>query len=211
MDRNGVARGELLDAVLDAFPSPVFVVDGDVRIVEANRAARDRFSSAAGLVDRRLCGDVLGCLHAEHGPGPCGSTEHCSECPLRDSIQVARDADRATSRRLGRVHLASQPPDEETWFLITVTALQFPGERLYLLVLEDVTELVALQQIVPMCASCRKVRNDRDYWEGVETYLHRNTRIQFSHGICPDCMRKLYPEYVRSMTDGTPPPSGTGG
>ena len=43
---------------------------------------------------------------------------------------------------------------------------------------------------------CKKIRNDDDYWEEVVEYISKHTEVDFSHGICPDCMEKLYPEIV---------------
>lgn len=50
--------------------------------------------------------------------------------------------------------------------------------------LREVRELTGL---IPICASCKKIRGDEDFWEHVEAYLHKRTRLQFSHGLCPDC------------------------
>ena len=50
-------------------------------------------------------------------------------------------------------------------------------------------EVKVLQDILPICSYCRKVRDDQDYWLTVETYISRYTDTRFSHGVCPDCMR----------------------
>ena len=55
-----------------------------------------------------------------------------------------------------------------------------------------------LQGLLPICAYCKKVRDDRNYWGQVETYLSKHTDVQFTHGICPDC-------YAR-VTKGLPDP-----
>lgn len=57
------------------------------------------------------------------------------------------------------------------------------------------TDIKTLEEIIPICCSCKKIRNDKGYWEQVERYFMRHTDSQFSHGICPDCVKKLYPEY----------------
>lgn len=62
-------------------------------------------------------------------------------------------------------------------------------------------EIRDLQGILPICASCKKVRADTGYWEQVESYVSRHTGAQFSHGVCPDCIKTLYPDFQR--TDGT--------
>jgi two-component system, response regulator PdtaR len=53
----------------------------------------------------------------------------------------------------------------------------------------------ALKGLLPICASCKKIRDDKGYWEGVETYIKKHADVEFSHGLCPDCISRLYPEY----------------
>lgn len=52
-----------------------------------------------------------------------------------------------------------------------------------------------LSGLLPICASCKKIRDEKGAWEQMERYIHSHSEADFSHGICPDCMRKLYPEY----------------
>jgi PAS domain S-box-containing protein len=52
-----------------------------------------------------------------------------------------------------------------------------------------------LNGLLPICASCKKIRNDSGYWEQVETYIRSRSNAEFTHGICPDCVRSLYPQY----------------
>ena len=62
--------------------------------------------------------------------------------------------------------------------------------------LEQALEQVrTLEGIIPICANCKKVRDDAGYWQQVEVYLRDHTGADFSHGICPDCMRTLYPDF----------------
>jgi PAS domain S-box-containing protein len=56
-------------------------------------------------------------------------------------------------------------------------------------------EIKTLRGILPICASCNKIRDDKGYWNRIEAYIHEHSEAQFSHGICPDCMKELYPEY----------------
>lgn len=46
--------------------------------------------------------------------------------------------------------------------------------------------------IVPICASCKKIRDDKNNWHRVESYIQENSEAKFSHGICPDCTEKFY-------------------
>ncbi|HWI41342.1 MAG TPA: PAS domain S-box protein [Verrucomicrobiae bacterium] len=58
-------------------------------------------------------------------------------------------------------------------------------------------EIRRLQGLLPICTCCKKIRDDRGYWDEVEVYISRHTNTLFSHGICPDCMKNLYPGHGR--------------
>lgn len=55
-----------------------------------------------------------------------------------------------------------------------------------------------LSGLLPICSSCKKIRDDHGYWNQIETYLHAHSEAEFSHSICPDCQEKYYPEYFNS-------------
>ncbi len=86
------------------------------------------------------------------------------------------------NRKLASSRLALQQEFEERERLITdlQKALQ---------------EVKTLSGLLPICANCKKIRDDRGYWQLVEEYIGDRTPVQFSHSICPVCMSKLYPEF----------------
>jgi hypothetical protein len=55
-------------------------------------------------------------------------------------------------------------------------------------------EIKQLSGLLPICASCKKIRDDKGYWKQIEAYISENSEAKFSHGICPECATKLYPE-----------------
>jgi len=57
-------------------------------------------------------------------------------------------------------------------------------------------EIKILRGILPICANCKKIRNDTGYWQQVDAYLSEHSEIEFSHGICPDCVENLYPGFI---------------
>jgi PAS domain-containing protein len=67
---------------------------------------------------------------------------------------------------------------------------------------EAAEKIDRLNHLLPICAACKKIRNDKGYWQQVEDYLRDNAEILFSHSICPDCMKKLYPGYGNSSKTG---------
>lgn len=55
-------------------------------------------------------------------------------------------------------------------------------------------EIKTLSGLIPICASCKKIRDDKGYWEQIETYIMERSDAEFSHGLCPECSKKLYPD-----------------
>jgi len=68
-------------------------------------------------------------------------------------------------------------------------------ERLILELQSALSRIKTLGGLLPICSSCKKIRNDKGYWEQIEVYIRDHSELDFSHGICPDCMKKLYPDY----------------
>jgi hypothetical protein len=67
-------------------------------------------------------------------------------------------------------------------------------ETLILELQNALTQVKKLSGFLPICASCKKIRDDKGYWRQVEEYVREHSEAEFSHSICPDCMRSLYPE-----------------
>jgi hypothetical protein len=63
------------------------------------------------------------------------------------------------------------------------------------------SRIETLRGIVPICSYCKQIRDDKGYWNQVEAYVAKHTDAEFSHGICPDCMKKHYPEFVDNSDD----------
>lgn len=62
--------------------------------------------------------------------------------------------------------------------------------------LQEATQKIKiLGGLIPICASCKKIRDDKGYWCRIESYISEHSEADFSHGICPDCLKKLYPEF----------------
>ena len=59
---------------------------------------------------------------------------------------------------------------------------------------EALAKVKTLSGLVPICASCKKIRDDQGFWHQVEVYVRDHSNAEFSHGLCPDCARELYPD-----------------
>ncbi len=189
----GAGPDDFHKIVFDAIPSPIFVVDDDARILDCNTAASEMAAGALAL--GRRAGEALLCIHAQATPEGCGRSPACPDCAIRNAVAQAFAG--APQRRV-RHRFAVHPGAPEAHLLVTTAPVQYRGRALVLLVLEDVTELVALRRILPICAHCHKVRGDAKYWQDVESYCRRELAVDFSHGICPECLAQHYPDYALS-------------
>lgn len=72
-------------------------------------------------------------------------------------------------------------------------------EKLILKLKEALDKVKVLSGLLPTCASCKKIRNDKGDWEQIESYISKHSEAKFSHGVCPECTKKLYPEYFKEL------------
>ncbi len=107
----------------------------------------------------------------------------------RDNLRKAMDA--------GIDDFLSKPLDREAILMRLRVA-----ER----ILEFTTQIRQLKELIPICMYCKRVRDDTNYWDQVETYIHAHTGSNFSHGICPECFDKQMGGFGRKGLNVTPTP-----
>ena len=69
-------------------------------------------------------------------------------------------------------------------------------ERLIAELQTALADVKTLSGLVPICSNCKKIRDDKGYWTQIEGYIQEHSQAKFTHGVCPDCMDKLYPNFV---------------
>lgn len=130
-------------------------------------------------------------------------------CPTPVVILTAYDTPeliiKASEAGIG-AYLRKPPHAKELQIAITVAMARF-GDLMELDRLNEALQLrnkelqAALDQIktlkglLPICAQCKKIRDDEGYWHGVEVYIREHSDADFSHGICPSCLQILYPDF----------------
>jgi hypothetical protein len=197
-------KNQLLRAVLDAMPLPVFVIDRDLRVVDRNEAGAKFLGDAAAGLRHRLPGDILHCVVALSSPGGCGTGAACADCVLRGAVAASLALD-APVRRHGTLERKSESGPKKLHLFVTAAGIPGADPALRLLILEDFTEFLELRGLVPICAGCKKIRNDKNYWEQVEHFLARNLEMSFTHGMCPECLEQYYPIGSPGRTAPDPP------
>lgn len=198
------AGGNRLRSLFDAIPSYVFAVDEDLRILEYNSAASGLVGESRELVLKRRGGEAFHCIHSKDVPEGCGRGPHCRTCVIRSAVREAFDGNRIVRRRT-KMELEDHDKIADVYVLVTASPFEDEGRRLVVLVLEDVSSVIELQCLIPICSKCKRVRADKDYWTKLETYARDHLGADFSHGYCPDC----FAEEMKAMEKLPPrPPKG---
>lgn len=85
-----------------------------------------------------------------------------------------------------------------------VRSLRRHEQRLEDRIQEALAHIKVLSGLIPICSGCKRIRADDGYWQQIEEYIRAHSEAQFSHGLCPTCVRDIYPEYAETILAGTP-------
>jgi hypothetical protein len=190
IDLMGIAGMPL--AILDAMPVPLFLVDRDVRLLWGNASARKNIATFRSCVDPKRSGEVLRCLNHTADSQGCGHSPACQKCVVRNAVRAAFEG-RTVSQSKTTMQLRHEDGTKDFHLLVTAAPVTHGGADVVMLVLQDVSELIQLRSLIPICASCKSIRDDDQYWHSVEQHLRERLDVEFTHGICPSCRERLYP------------------
>jgi PAS domain S-box-containing protein len=97
-------------------------------------------------------------------------------------------------------------PDDQSYSIIAIAQdvtesrhAEAERERLISQLAEALARVRTLEGMLPICATCKAIRDEEGQWHRIESYLRQHSRARFSHGICPDCARDLYPDEFHVM------------
>jgi len=96
-------------------------------------------------------------------------------------------------------------------FASEVRALLMAERELTVRLQETIATVRQLKGLLPICASCKRIRNDKGYWEQIEGYVRDRSEAEFSHSLCPECTRKLYPSIADDVLRDEPGNAGPQG
>jgi hypothetical protein len=184
---------DFLTNTFNAIPFPIMVVDNDVRMLFWNSAALRLLGSEE--IYRQKGGDILHCLHSFESKEGCGHGEACKTCVIRNSVNESSQGKKVyrkkTVMELRKTNSAIEVP-----ILVTTSPFECDNKSLTLLMIENIQELMQISGILPICSNCKKIRIGDNQWQQVEEYIKTHIiDVKFTHGMCPDCIDKLYPEY----------------
>ncbi|MGH7255610.1 MAG: hypothetical protein ACREI3_07510, partial [Nitrospirales bacterium] len=101
------------------------------------------------------------------------------------------------------LHLFTAIGDQIGQFSVQIQA-EAEQQALITQLQEAVGKVKTLTGLLPVCASCKKVRDDKGYWHRIEKYIEEHSHAEVSHALCRDCARKLYPEYYKDVDEAAP-------
>lgn len=180
-------------ALFQYTPALTVVVDRDGRIIKTN-AAKKR---SGGRIPN--IGDIMYKDYA---------SRHSVDmfCQLMDAMATN------TIKRFDELHYEEK--------ILSVTISPFPQGAI--IISDDITrqkknekelsklveelrraldEVETLRGLLPICASCKKIRDDNGYWNHIEVYFSQHSQVDFTHTLCPDCVRHFYPEYWKKQQE----------
>jgi PAS domain S-box-containing protein len=187
-------EGAKTEGIIAAIGDGLRIIDTDFRIVYENQ------------VHKRLLGDHAGeyCYSAYRQ-----RDGECEMCPLVSTLEegLTHKTERTLSADTETRHLGitASPLRDASGRIIAAVVIvrditgrkriEQEREKLIAELHEAMAKIKTLRGLIPTCAWCRKVRDDKGNWYKMEHYVRKNSYADFTHGICPECFKKTWPEY----------------
>lgn len=104
--------------------------------------------------------------------------------------------------KIGAIDYITKPFKSEELVVRINTHLELKGSRdkiesLVKELQEKILHIKQLRGLLPICANCKNIRDSKGYWQKVEKYISKYSEADFTHTLCPDCVKELYPEYIK--------------
>jgi hypothetical protein len=183
---NSSGPSEILQNVLDAIPSPIFLVDREAQVELVNNCARGQRTLLNAYTYRERMGNVLGCINALSCSEGCGGSRNCKDCPVRKAV-----ADVLNGRNVFRERVVFQLLVEGEYHPVpawlTASLLRYGESDFVALILEDIAEFVQDTGLIPVCTSCGKIDASTTCHDSLEAYIQGRFDAGFAHDLCKDC------------------------
>ena len=182
---------------------PLCITGRNYEIIQANNAFYNVFGHAPQPPARHMCFD-------SHPSQDC----HGDRCPMtriiKGEIEVVSDMIKYDFSGKEKTFIVTARPffNAQNEIIGIVESFQDITERklaedareeLIVGLQHAIEEVNLLSGLLPICASCKKIRDDKGYWNKIESYISSHAKVEFSHSICPDCAEKLYPELYHEV------------
>lgn len=188
--------GSVEDRIIQAIPIPLFLIDAERCVRKLNKASEEFAQLVMDKVLMKRCGEVLNCIHSSATSEGCGFSEYCKTCTVQNSVLETINQKIRINRKSATMTLkdsrGNKPKDVH--LLLTTAPMELDKDTVALVMFEDISELIQLRSLIPICARCKKIRDESEYWHSIESYFSSKLDVAFTHTLCTDCMKILYPE-----------------
>jgi two-component system sensor histidine kinase VicK len=187
----------------------LYVMDGEGAITFMNPEAERLFGWTMDELNEKGAHNLV---HFRRADGTALTLEDCEMHNVINTGTRFMSADEVFVRKDGTVFpisVVSSPIFEQGRAIASVTAfrditqrkeLEQEREQLIIDHMDALSQIKTLSGMLPICASCKRIRDDKGYWNQIEAYIQEHSEAEFSHGICPECAGKIYPKYYRDET-----------
>ncbi len=193
-----------LKDITSSLAEGIYVLNEQGHIIFMNPGSEHLLGWTFTELSGKSAHDIIHCSKAD------GSPLSLEECSMHNVIRTGIpfvSMDEFLTRKDGTrfpVSIVSSPIMENGKVVASVTAfrditerkrIEIERDKLIVELQEALAKVKLLSGLLPICASCKKIRDDKGYWNQIETYISEHSEALFSHAICPECGKKLYPEY----------------
>jgi PAS domain-containing protein len=197
--------------IFESIPNPVIILNRGKKVDNMNLAATRLFKEDSVAGSQYYCASRDRQLEMEYSrnaseepfePGCFGGFAFHELLPwLKDEI----DRFYGENKSATEFEKVLRKPSQRIIYRVKISKNLDVSEKFdgAVVILEDITalknaldEVKTLRGFVPICSQCKNIRDDKGFWQKVEEYVQSHSEAQFSHSICPDCAKKLYPEFT---------------
>lgn len=184
------------DASFGAINDQIYLLDRDGHILQCNAAT----SLSLNLPVEKIIGNK--CHELFHGACAC-----IPDCPMQRTLASGKRESIELQQGDQWFNITTDPVFDKKGDIVSTVHIvrditerkRAAAEREELLqkLQAALSEIKTLNGLLPICANCKKIRDDKGYWIQIESYIETRLDAHFSHGICPDCAQSLYPEHYQ--------------
>jgi PAS domain S-box-containing protein len=179
--------------IINGLQEPILVIGKDFQVLDANEAAGQAYGRDVGDMVGLRCHDVT-----HHFNRPCH--EEGMLCPVREvflsgnSVRVVHEHKRSDGRSAWEEVVATPLRDSRGEVESVVEEIHDLTDTLKNeeIVKQLQAEVQTLQGLLPICSHCKKIRDADGQWNSVEKYIRHHSKAEFTHGVCPECLKKNY-------------------
>ncbi|QNO15527.1 hypothetical protein HYG86_12485 [Alkalicella caledoniensis] len=184
-------------AIFNVIPAIALIMNEDGMVFTINEVGKNLLGLYSYKGDLRG-GDTLKCINRHSDPKGCGFSPQCNDCTIRKAIKSAINGEKI-ARVKGKYIVEVKGEQIELNILISAALMEYQGQKLAISIIEDISELTELEGLIPICAHCKKIRDDDGYWNRVEVYIEKHTEAEFTHDVCPKCIETIKKSHAQLL------------